>query len=79
MPVTLKVTGFGRWRDHMSVLAWWVVPVAVALLIGGIARVWGRRPRFRRSFEEVEAFHGFLDALDAHRGDTPRRDDRPTA
>jgi hypothetical protein len=63
----------------MSVLAWWVIPVTVALLVGGLVRVWGRRPRFRRSFEEVEAFHGFLNALKRSRGDGPRRGGRSTA
>ena len=63
----------------MSVLAWWVVPVAVALFIVGMIRLWRRRPRFRRSFEEVEMFHGFLDALEAQGAESARRDDRPTA
>ena len=63
----------------MSVLAWWVVPVTVALLVGGIIRVWGRRPRFRRSFEEVEAFHSFLNALKRGSVERARRDGRSTA
>jgi hypothetical protein len=63
----------------MSVLAWWVIPVTVALLVGGLVRVWGRRPRFRRSFEEVEAFHSFLNALKRSRGERARRDGRSTA
>jgi hypothetical protein len=63
----------------MSVLAWWVVPVAIALIVGGVVRMWGRRPRFRRGFEEVEHFDKFLGALDRHRADRPRRGGRPTA
>ena len=47
----------------MFVLAWWVVPVTIALLVGTIIHLWGRRPRFRRSFEEVEYFHRFLNTL----------------
>jgi hypothetical protein len=63
----------------LSVLAWWVIPVTVALLVGGIIRVWGRRPRFRRSFEEVEVFHTFLNALKRDSVDRARRDGRSTA
>jgi hypothetical protein len=63
----------------MSVLAWWVVPVTVALLVGAIVRVWGRRPRFRRSFEEVEYFQNFLNALKRHSTERAERDDRTTA
>jgi hypothetical protein len=63
----------------MSVLAWWVVPVTVALLVGAIIRMWGRRPRFRRSFEEVEGFQSFLLALKRTTVDRARRGDRPTA
>jgi hypothetical protein len=63
----------------MSVLAWWVIPVAVALLVGAIVRLWGRRPRFRRSFEEVEYFHDFLNALKRHTGESARPDGGPTA
>jgi hypothetical protein len=63
----------------LSVLAWWVIPVTVALLAGGIVRVWGRRPRFRRSFEEVEVFHTFLNALKRGSVERPRRDGRWTA
>jgi hypothetical protein len=53
--------------------------VTVALLVGGIIRVWGRRPRFRRSFEEVEAFHTFLNTLKRGSVERARRDGRPTA
>jgi hypothetical protein len=64
----------------MSILAWWVVPVAVALLTGAVVTLWGRRPRIRRSFEEVEYFRSFLDALGAQEEEeTPRRSDRSTA
>jgi hypothetical protein len=63
----------------MAVLAWWVVPVTVALLAGAIVRLWGRRPRFRRSFEEVEHFRRFLNALERHTADGARRGGRSTA
>ncbi|GLY73102.1 hypothetical protein [Actinoallomurus iriomotensis] len=63
----------------MSVLAWWVVPVTVALVVGAIIRMWGRRPRFRRSFEEVEYFKRFLDALKRNSTDSARRGGRSTA
>lgn len=63
----------------MSVLAWWVIPVAVALLVGALIRLWGRRPRFRRSFEEVEYFHGFLSALRRQSGESTRPGGGPTA
>jgi hypothetical protein len=63
----------------MSVLAWWVIPVTIALLVGAIVRVWGRRPRFRRSFEEVEYFQSFLDALERQSTERAERVDRTTA
>jgi hypothetical protein len=63
----------------MSVLAWWVIPVTVALIVGAIVRMWGRRPRFGRSFEEVEYFHRFLTALDGRGRPRPRQGGRPTA
>lgn len=63
----------------MAVLAWWVVPVTVALLAGAIIHLWSRRPRFRRSFEEVERFHRFLLALKRRRGGKARRRGRSTA
>jgi hypothetical protein len=64
----------------MAVLAWWVVPVAVALLAGVIVHLWGRRPRFRHSsFEEVEYFRRFLNALKRHTVDRARRGGRTTA
>ena len=63
----------------MSVLAWWVVPVTVALFAGAIVHLWGRRPRFRRSFEEVEYFRRFLNALQRHTGERTRRGGRSTA
>jgi hypothetical protein len=63
----------------MSVLAWWVVPVTVALIVGAIVHMWGRRPRFRRSFEEVEYFHRFLITLKRHSADRTRRRGRTTA
>lgn len=63
----------------MSILAWWVIPVVVALLVGAIIRLWGRRPRFRRSFEDVEHFHGFLRALKRHSGESARPDGGSTA
>jgi hypothetical protein len=63
----------------MAVLAWWVVPVAVALLAGVIVHLWGRRPRFRSSFEEVEYFRRFLKALKRHHVERARRRGRTTA
>jgi hypothetical protein len=63
----------------MSVLAWWIVPVTIALLVGAIIRMWGRRPRFRRSFEEVESFRHFLLVLKRQSVDRPRQGGRPTA
>jgi hypothetical protein len=49
------------------------------LLVGAIVRVWGRRPRFRRSFEEVEYFQSFLDALERQSTERAERADRTTA
>jgi len=63
----------------MAVLAWWVVPVTVALIVGAIIHLWGRRPRFRRSFEEVEYFRRFLNALKRHYAERARRRGRSTA
>ena len=63
----------------MAVLAWWVVPVTAALLVGAIIHLWGRRPRFQRSFEEVEHFRRFLNALKRHTVDRARRNGRSTA
>jgi hypothetical protein len=63
----------------MAVLAWWVIPVTVALIVGAIIRLWGRRPRFGRSFEEVEHFHRFLSALKRRGRRSPRRGGRSTA
>lgn len=63
----------------MAVLAWWVIPVAFALLLVAIIRFWRRRPRFRRSFEDVEYFHGFLNALKRHSRESARPDGGPTA
>jgi hypothetical protein len=63
----------------MSVLAWWVVPVAVALLTGAVVTRWGRRPRIRGSFEEVEYFRRFLNALERQEGETARQGGGTTA
>ncbi|MCW2948756.1 MAG: hypothetical protein JWR24_5473 [Actinoallomurus sp.] len=63
----------------MSVLAWWVVPVAVALLAGAVVTLWGRRPRIRGSFEEVEYFQRFLEALEREDGERVRPGSRPSA
>lgn len=63
----------------MSVLAWWVVPVAVALLAGAAVTLWGRRPRIRGSFEEVEYFQKFLGALERQRDESTERGDATTA
>lgn len=63
----------------MSILAWWVVPVAVALFLGAVIHLWGRRPRFRRSFEDVEGFHSLIIALKPHCTERARRGGRSTA
>jgi hypothetical protein len=63
----------------MSVLAWWVVPVAVALLAGALVSLWGRRPRIRGSFEEVEYFRRFLGALERQQGESEGRGGATTA
>jgi hypothetical protein len=63
----------------MAVLAWWVVPVTVALVAGMIIHLWGRRPRFRRSFEEVEHFRRFLNALKRPSAKRARRGGRSNA
>jgi hypothetical protein len=63
----------------MSVLAWWVVPVAVALLVGAAVNLWGRRPRIRGSFEEVEYFRRFLGALEHQQDESTGRGDTTTA
>jgi hypothetical protein len=56
----------------MAVLAWWVVPVAIALLAGAVVTLWGRRPRIRGSFEDVEYFRRFLKALARQDAARPR-------
>ncbi len=63
----------------MTVLAWWVIPVAVALMCGAIGSLWSRRPRIHGSFEEVKHFHRFLGALKRNDAARPRRGGRPTA
>lgn len=63
----------------MSVLAWWLVPVAIAMLVGTVVSMWGRRPRIRGAFEEVEYFHRFLITLKHRSTDTAPRGGRPTA
>jgi hypothetical protein len=63
----------------MSVLAWWIIPVTAALLVGALVHLWGRRPRISRSFEEVRDFHGFLDALERGSAQSAGRDGEPTA
>lgn len=63
----------------MAVVAWWVVPVMVALIVGVIVHLWGRRPRFRHSFEEVEYFRRFLNALKRRTTERARRGGRSTA
>jgi hypothetical protein len=47
----------------MSVVAWWVIPVAVALLVGAAMVTRDRRPHVRGSFEEIEDFRHFREAL----------------
>ena len=63
----------------MSILAWWAIPVAVALLTGALMTLRGRRPHARRSFEEVEHFRRFRDAMERPQGKTVRRRPRSTA
>ena len=60
VPVSRRARiGLGIAFFVLFVLAWWIVPVTVALLVGAIVHLWGRRPRFQRSFEEVEYFRRF--------------------
>jgi hypothetical protein len=47
----------------MSIVAWWAIPVAVALLVGAATMVRDHRPHVRGSFEEIEHFRHFRDAL----------------
>jgi hypothetical protein len=47
----------------MAVVAWWAIPVAVALLAGAAMMARDHRPRVRGSFEEIEHFRHFRDAL----------------
>ncbi|MCO5973929.1 MULTISPECIES: hypothetical protein [Actinoallomurus] len=63
----------------MSILAWWAIPVAVALLTGALMTLRGRRPRVRGSFEEIEHFKRFRDALEGPRRKTRGRRPRSTA
>jgi hypothetical protein len=63
----------------MAVLAWWVVPVTLALIVGAIIHAWGRRPRRRRGFEEVEYFRRFLNTLKRNSAERARRRGRSTA
>ncbi|GAA0362192.1 hypothetical protein NE235_22325 [Actinoallomurus spadix] len=63
----------------MSILAWWAIPVAVALLTGALMTLRGRRPRVRGSFEEVEHFQRFRAALERPRRKTRGRRPRSTA
>lgn len=63
----------------MAVVAWWVVPVTIALFVGAMIHLWGRKPRFQRSFEEVEYFHRFLRTLKRHNAERARRRGRTTA
>jgi hypothetical protein len=63
----------------MSILAWWAIPVAMALLTGALMTLRGRRPSVRKSFEEVEHFQRFRDAMERPRGKTGRRRPRSTA
>jgi hypothetical protein len=48
----------------MSIVAWWVIPVAVALIAGAVVVLHDHhRPHVRGSFEEVEDFRHFREAL----------------
>lgn len=64
----------------MSILAWWAVPLAVALLTGALLTLRGRAGRSkRRPFEEIEHFQRFRDAMARPTGTTARRHPRSTA
>jgi hypothetical protein len=47
----------------MSIVAWWVIPVVVALLAGAATVLRDHRPHIRGSFEEIERFRHFREAL----------------
>jgi hypothetical protein len=47
----------------MSIVAWWVIPVVVALLTGAATVLRDHRPHVRGSFEEIEDFRLFREAL----------------
>lgn len=62
----------------MSIVAWWGVPLAVALLTGAVLALRGRPGRSaRRPFEGIEHFQRFRDAIE--RPPTARRHPRSTA
>ena len=64
----------------MSILAWWAVPLTVALLTGALLALRGRgRRSSRRPFEEIEHFQRFRDAIERPPGATARRRRRSTA
>lgn len=49
----------------MSIVAWWAVPLAVALLTGALLALRGRgRRSARRPFEEIERFQRFRAAME---------------
>lgn len=56
----------------MATLVWSVLPVVVALLVGAAIAIHDHRPRIRGSFEEIEQFRHFREAL-------KRRNAEPTA
>jgi hypothetical protein len=78
MRVTLGIT-LRTEVTRMSILAWWAIPVAVALLTGALMTLRGRRLPVRKSFEEVEHFQRFRDAMARPTGKTRRRRSRSTA
>lgn len=63
----------------MSILAWWAVPLAVALLTGAFMTLRGRARSGYRTFEEIEHFQRFRDAMERSPGTTPRPRPRSTA
>lgn len=63
----------------MSILAWWAVPLAVALLTGALLTLRGRSRSRRRPFEEIEHYQRFRDAMERPPGKAPRRRPRSTA
>jgi hypothetical protein len=47
----------------MFIVAWWAIPIIVALLAGAALVMRDHRPHLRGSFEEIEQFRHFREAL----------------